>query len=486
MADPDPFGVGAGGPPDSGTSRRSPGLLVLLVVGVLGVVGIAVVVVVVVLASDGSEPTTWDDRIVEYRDFVQQSRGLAFREPVDVEFIADDDEYLAAFRETNDITDEDVTDARDVADVLAVLGLVGDDYDPEEAADRIVGEGTAGFYDPTTQRLFVKGDEITPYVAGTVVHEMVHALQDQHFDLEERLDDEDTGIAYRGLVEGDAVAVELDYVESLSAGEQQEYDDEETEIVEEAGIDLEGLPESILLGESAPYTFGLLMREALRFGGEGDGTDSIDDAFEDPPTLDVELIDPGLLLDGAELTEVEVPAAPDGADVIDDGEFGILALTMMIGDRVGAPEAVDTALAWRGDGYVAYRSGDEVCVDAVFVGAGDEGTSLIERNLSAWAATMPTGSATASSTDGRIHLDVCGGAAAPAGEVGEASQALGALAARSGILVGGLSAGGTLDTSRCVADGVVDSVDIATLGDPEALAELDLSAVGADLLTSCS
>lgn len=483
MAVPDGRNVDPGLDPDSGEPQRSRGpLLWLLVLVVVGATGVAVAIVVFVLADD-DVASTWDERVVEYRDFVEQRRGLPFLEPVVVEFIADDDEYLAAFRETNDVSEEDIAEARDGADVLAVLGLVGDDYDPKEAADQIVGEGTAGFYDPASQRLFVKGEEITPYVAGTVVHEMTHALQDQHFDLEEGLEDDDAGIAYRGLVEGDAVSVELDYVEGLSVEERQEYTDEEVAVGAQAGVDLESLPESVLLSQSAPYTFGLLMREALRFDDE---TNGVDNAFANPPTLDVELIDPGLLLDTSTLVDVEVLEAPDNSDTLDDGEFGVLALTMMIGDRVGAEEAVDAALAWRGDSYVAYRAGDEVCVEAVFVGADGTGTAEIAQSLVAWAASMPDGSATVSSTDGEVHLDVCGAEAAPPGEAGEASQALTALSARSGILVGGLGSGVALATSRCIADGVVERVDIATLGDPESLADLDLSAVGGDLLATCS
>ncbi|MCZ7531543.1 MAG: hypothetical protein M5U31_15125 [Acidimicrobiia bacterium] len=40
--------------------------------------------------------------------------------------------------------------------------------------------------------------------------------------------------------------------------------------------------------------------------------------------------------------------------------------------------------------------------------------------------------------------------------------------------------------ARCVADGAVEEIDIATLGSPEALGEADLSSLGGELLTACS
>lgn len=434
-------------------------------------------------AGQDSAPQSWDPRVERLADFVEGARGLPFTSPVDVEFIEDDAEYLAAFRETSDRSPEDLAESQDGADVLRVLGLVGAGYDPEEAADQLVGEGTAGFYDPATKRLLVKGEELTPYVSGTVVHELTHALQDQHFDLEAGLDDEDSGPAYRGLVEGDAVATELAYVGDLPADERERYSTEETELGVEAGAGLDKIPEAVLLSQTAPYTFGLLMREALRFS---DGAAAVDAAFRDPPTTDIDLLDPYFVVGDIEAMPVTAPEAPDGADVIDDGEFGALVLAVMLGDRVGVEAAVDATLAWRGDDFVAYRTDDEVCVDAVFVGEDDAGTSTIHAGLEAWAATMPEGSATVTSGGAGVELNVCGAGEVPAAPAGEASAALNALAARSGIFVGALSSGSDPEVARCVADGAVEEIDIATLGSPEALGEADLSSLGGELLTACS
>ena len=44
--------------------------------------------------------------------------------------------------------------------------------------------GTLAFYDPTDERVRVRGTEMTVGLEVTLVHELTHALQDQHFDLE--------------------------------------------------------------------------------------------------------------------------------------------------------------------------------------------------------------------------------------------------------------------------------------------------------------
>src|SRR3546814_7300245 len=68
---------------------------------------------------------------------------------------------------------------------------------------------------------------MTPAVTKTLVHELTHALQDQHFDLGKKFDELDNdkegtaAAVYRGLVEGDASRIETAYVASLPTDEQQ-------------------------------------------------------------------------------------------------------------------------------------------------------------------------------------------------------------------------------------------------------------------------
>ena len=61
----------------------------------------------------------------------------------------------------------------------------------------------------------------------TVVHELTHALQDQHFDLNKLTDATKTSgadTALTALIEGDAVRVENKYVDALSKADQNAYD----------------------------------------------------------------------------------------------------------------------------------------------------------------------------------------------------------------------------------------------------------------------
>jgi len=73
----------------------------------------------------------------------------------------------------------------------------------------------------------VRGTDLTDVdVRVTIVHELTHALQDQHFDLT-KLDDavetEGEDFALTALVEGDATSIEDDYLFSLPQAEQDAY-----------------------------------------------------------------------------------------------------------------------------------------------------------------------------------------------------------------------------------------------------------------------
>lgn len=71
--------------------------------------------------------------------------------------------------------------------------------------------GKQGWYDISRKTLFLYDDLKSSYREGVLVHEMVHALQDQHFDLGKRkvrlhaeTQDDDAALALAALIEGDA------------------------------------------------------------------------------------------------------------------------------------------------------------------------------------------------------------------------------------------------------------------------------------------
>ena len=116
--------------------------------------------------------------------------------------------------------------AQESADLLA-LGLVTAPFDALAASEESDVVGTLGWYDDDREEMVVRGTDVDDTeVQLTVVHELTHALQDQHFDLphlDERADTSGEQAALGALIEGDATLVEHEYLWSLPQRVQDTY-----------------------------------------------------------------------------------------------------------------------------------------------------------------------------------------------------------------------------------------------------------------------
>lgn len=98
------------------------------------------------------------------------------------------------------------------------LFLVGDDRDVVDVFDEAFGGAVAGFYQVGQHRIVVVTDEEEPVIRkSTLVHELTHALQDQHFGLDGRPDRQDPQLAQSAVVEGEAEVVPSLYLERCGA-----------------------------------------------------------------------------------------------------------------------------------------------------------------------------------------------------------------------------------------------------------------------------
>ena len=93
-----------------------------------------------------------------------------------------------------------------------LLGLMPDSIDYQEMAVSVLSEEIAGYYVPRTDTLYLLEDVPGLQLRAVVAHEMVHALQDQHFELDSlRVHDagNDRNMALSAAIEGHATLVML-------------------------------------------------------------------------------------------------------------------------------------------------------------------------------------------------------------------------------------------------------------------------------------
>lgn len=119
-------------------------------------------------------------------------------------------EIIHGFEESS--TPEEIEAA---SKALMAYGLIPKDFHYREFMIKLMTEQVAGFYRPKSKELFIADWNDLEQQKPVMIHELQHALQDQHFNLM-RFEkwprgDGDREMAIHALVEGDATAVMYNY-----------------------------------------------------------------------------------------------------------------------------------------------------------------------------------------------------------------------------------------------------------------------------------
>ncbi|MEJ2204733.1 MAG: hypothetical protein P8170_11535 [Gemmatimonadota bacterium] len=143
--------------------------------------------------------------------------GLELREPVRLEERSRDD--LVRYLEAKLDEEMPEAEARSMVAAYGLLGLVPPDLDLRSVLLDLYTEQVAGFYDPDSTALFILDDQPQLMLQGLLVHELVHAIQDQTADLAALTDPSlgnDRQSAAQAAIEGHATLVMLEYLSEMS------------------------------------------------------------------------------------------------------------------------------------------------------------------------------------------------------------------------------------------------------------------------------
>ncbi|HET7293944.1 MAG TPA: hypothetical protein VFM88_16075 [Vicinamibacteria bacterium] len=337
-----------------------------------------------VFAASGAAASTAEDPaalVARIQPAVEELRGLKFKRPVTVKTVTPA-EARAHFSER---ARSEWPEERVRLDQKAYeqLGLLPAGFDLLASILDVLEEQALGYYDPGSDVFSVVEGAASSTVAPVLfAHELTHALDDQHFDLDALLEstqgEDDRSAAIAAVVEGSGTAVmTLFMVREIGAGRLSLESMHEMQRAEKTRAErLRTAPPVIQRGLIASYVLGMsfLFRGDARRMLLGIPSADFDRAFKDPPRTTEQILHAEKYWDEARRDAPSPLAPPDlsgqlGPDwtLAGRGTLGELVLAAMSGGGAvdfDSPEATSpahwtnaAAAGTAGDVYQHYANG---------------------------------------------------------------------------------------------------------------------------------
>jgi hypothetical protein len=147
----------------------------------------------------------YEKQLAEYTPQVEAALGLKFKTPPKMEVRTKDQVREFLLKHIQDSIPQRELDGQ--AALFRTLDLISDTLDLKKFFVPLLTEQIIGFYDPKTKVLYVVDGAPKDYAGYTIMHELVHALQDQYINLDslEGLTyDSDRQTAMQTVIEGQA------------------------------------------------------------------------------------------------------------------------------------------------------------------------------------------------------------------------------------------------------------------------------------------
>jgi hypothetical protein len=297
----------------------------------------------------------------EVLDQMSEITGLKLRTPLKKTLRSREEIRAYVIREMN----EDKAPAERYASSRSAeaFGLLPKGFDFDGFMVDLLTEQIAGLYDPKAHEFYIADWIPLSDQRMVMAHELTHALEDQHFQIEAwtkaARPNDDAELAREAVLEGSAMAAMIDY------------------LLGESGRTLKDLPDidpSMLVGDMGgtpalkkappflkdalifPYFAGLTFSADILKEG---GWKSLPVLFSNPPVSTQQIMHPALYHSGKTPSDVKLPdvsklLGPEWTMLEENimGEFGWKEILKQF---LGEDRAKTLAAAWDGDRYVVYE-----------------------------------------------------------------------------------------------------------------------------------
>lgn len=243
------------------------------------------------------------------------------------------------------------------------FGLIPRGFNLDTFLVDLLTEQIAGLYDPKAHEFYIADWIPADEQRMVMAHELTHALEDQHFDIEPWVHaarpNDDAEMARESVLEGSAMAAMLEYElkgKGLKLTDLPEFDPSvfvgdlaETPVLKKA-------PPFIKDSLMFPYFSGLTFSMSVLKSG---GWPAFSAVFARPPANTQQILHPEMYFANRAPTplKVELPAAAPGENwaLLEENSLGELGWKEVFKQFLDEERAKETAAGWDGDEYASFE-----------------------------------------------------------------------------------------------------------------------------------
>jgi hypothetical protein len=292
---------------------------------------------------------------------MSQITGLKLRTPVKKTLRSREEIHAYVISEMNE--DKEPAERYASARSAEAFGLLPRGFDIDSFMVDLLTEQIAGLYDPKAHEFYIADWIPLADQKMVMAHELTHALEDQHFQIEVWVKaarpNDDSELARESVLEGSAMAAMIDYLLNESGRSLKDLPDiDPAALVGDMGSTpaLKKAPPFLKDALVFPYFAGLTFSADLL---KGNGWKDLPAVFLKPPISTQQIMHPALYHSGKmpsteNLPDIEKLLGPDWTKLEENvmGEFGWKEVLKQF---LGEDRAKTLAAAWDGDRYVVYE-----------------------------------------------------------------------------------------------------------------------------------
>lgn len=243
------------------------------------------------------------------------------------------------------------------------FGLIPKGFDLDAFMIDLLTEQIAGLYDPEAHEFYVADWIPLADQRSVMAHELTHALEDQHFEIEKWVKaarpNDDAELAREAVLEGSAMAAMVDYILLGSGHSLQDFPSIDPSMLAGDMGDsptMQKAPPFLKDALVFPYFAGLTFSAAVL---KPEGWRGLPAVFARPPASTQQIMHPELYRDGKTAAPLTIPSIAKelgpGWIKLDENEMGEFGWKEILKQFLGDEKAKPVAAAWDGDRYAVYE-----------------------------------------------------------------------------------------------------------------------------------